>query len=70
MDSWTLQSLTNESNLSKNELKLLEKLRSWELECPDYNEVLKTLALNEIDFNLDDGVTVNYDKFKGAVAKI
>lgn len=64
------KSVTNESNLSKNELKRLEKLRSWELECQDYNEVLKTLALQEITFDLDDGVTVNYEKFDGAVANI
>ena len=64
------KAVTNESNLSKNELKRLEKLRSWELECRDYNEVLKTLSLQEIDFDLDDGVTVNYEKFEGAVAKI
>jgi hypothetical protein len=64
------KAVANESNLSKNELKRLEKLRSWELECRDYNEVLKTLALNEIDFDLDDGVTLNYEKFEGAVATI
>lgn len=64
------KAIANESNLSKNELKRLEKLRSWELECRDYNEVLKTLSLQEIDFDLDDGVTVNYEKFDGAVAKI
>ncbi|WP_426092381.1 BREX-1 system adenine-specific DNA-methyltransferase PglX [Flavobacterium sp. DSR3-2] len=64
------KAIANESNLSKNELKRLEKLRSWELECRDYNEVLKTLALQPTSFDLDDGVTVNYEKFEGAVAKI
>ena len=62
--------LKDEANLSKTELKRLEKLRNWEIECRDYNEVLKTLALNEVVFDLDDGVTVNYEKFEGAVAKI
>ena len=62
--------LRDEANLSKIELKRLEKLRNWEIECRDYNEVLKTLALNEVVFDLDDGVTVNYEKFEGAVAKI
>lgn len=61
---------SNEANLSKNELKRLEKLRTWEIECRDYNEVLKELANQEITFDLDDGVTVNYAKFEGAVAKI
>jgi hypothetical protein len=62
--------LSNEVNLSKIEFKRLEKLRSWDIECRDYNEVLKTMALQEITFDLDDGVTVNYERFEGAVAKI
>ncbi|MEZ7500439.1 BREX-1 system adenine-specific DNA-methyltransferase PglX [Flavobacterium sp. Arc3] len=62
--------VANESSLSKSDLKRLDKLRIWELECRDYNETLKALALNEITFDLDDGVTVNYEKFEGAVAKI
>ncbi|MDM1514645.1 hypothetical protein HX055_18180, partial [Myroides odoratimimus] len=51
-------------------IKRLEQLRNWELECRDYNEVLKTLANQQIEFDLDDGVSVNYEKFAGAVAKI
>lgn len=62
--------VANEVNLSKIELKRLEKLRSWDIECRDYNEVLKSLALQEITFDLDDGVSVNYEKFEGAVTKI
>jgi hypothetical protein len=62
--------IENESNLNRNELRRLEKLRSWELECRDYNEILKILALQPNSFDLDDGVTVNYEKFDGAVAKI
>lgn len=58
----------NEENLSKQEIKRLEQLRNWELECRDYNEVLKELATNK--FDLDDGVSVNYEKFEGAVAVI
>lgn len=60
----------NESDLSKLEMKRLEQLRNWELECRDYNEVLKGLANQQIEFDLDDGVSVNYEKFAGAVAKI
>jgi len=60
----------NESNLTRNELKRLEKIRSWELECRNYNEILKSLALQEIVFDLRDGLSVNYEKFEGAVAKI
>lgn len=65
-----VKAIANETNLSKNELKRLDKLRAWELECRDYNEILKTLALQEIVFDLDDGVSVNYEKFDSAVAKI
>ena len=60
----------NEENLSKQEIKRLEQLRNWELECRDYNEVLKELANQQIEFDLDDGVDANYSKFEGAVAKI
>lgn len=60
----------NEENLSKQEIKRLEQLRNWELECRDYNEVLKELANQQIEFDLDDGVDANYAKFEGAVAII
>lgn len=60
----------NEASLSREEQKELEKLQSWELELRDYNEVLKDLANQQIEFDLDDGVNVNYEKFEGAVAKI
>ncbi|WP_430812840.1 MULTISPECIES: BREX-1 system adenine-specific DNA-methyltransferase PglX [unclassified Carboxylicivirga] len=60
----------NELTLSRDEFKKLEKLRNWDIECRDYNEVLKELANQQIEFDLDDGVSVNYAKFEGAVAKI
>ncbi|MCU4173934.1 BREX-1 system adenine-specific DNA-methyltransferase PglX [Carboxylicivirga sp. N1Y90] len=60
----------NEITLSREEVKRLEQIRNWEIECRDYNEVLKNLATKQIEFDLDDGVTVNYAKFEGAVAKI
>lgn len=60
----------NEDSLNKQELKRLEMLLNWELECRDYNEVLKELSLKPFVFDLDDGVDVNYLKFKGAVAVI
>lgn len=62
--------VANEANLSRPEMKRLEKLRLWEIECRDYNEVLKEIANQEITFDLDDGVSVNFEKFEGAVAKI
>ncbi|GAO28938.1 BREX-1 system adenine-specific DNA-methyltransferase PglX [Geofilum rubicundum] len=60
----------NEENLAKPEQKRLELLQNWEIECRDYNEVLKELANLQIEFDLDDGVEANYIKFNGAVAKI
>jgi hypothetical protein len=60
----------NEDNLSRNEQKRLDIFENWKTECIDYNEVLKELANKQIEFDLDDGVSVNYAKFEGAVAKI
>ena len=34
-----------EDSLNRDEQRHLELLRDWELECRDYNEVLKKLAL-------------------------
>jgi hypothetical protein len=60
----------NQANLSKEEIKKLEQYRNWEIECRDYNEVLKELANQQIELDLDDGVAVNYPKFEGALAQI
>ena len=59
-----------EDSLNRDEQRYLEVLRDWELECRDYNEVLKILANQQIEIDLDDGVAVNYAKFEGAVANI
>ena len=61
---------SQESALNRDEQKRLELLYQWEVECRDYNEVLKELANLQITFDLDDGVSVNYEKFEGAVAVI
>lgn len=60
----------SEGSLDRQEIKELEMLQNWELECRNYNEILKELANQQIAFDLDDGVSVNYEKFKGAVAVI
>ena len=60
----------NEANLSKQELKIFENLEKQISELKAYNEVLKKLAAQQITFDLDDGVTVNYAKFDGALAVI
>lgn len=51
-------------------MKRLEQLRNHELECRDYNELLKELTNQQIGFDLNDGVDVNYAEFEGAVAVI
>ena len=61
---------SSEGSLDRQEIKELEMLQNWELECRNYNEILKELANQQIVFDLDDGVSVNYEKFTGAVAEI
>jgi hypothetical protein len=60
----------NEANLNTQEAKKLEQLRKNRDECYEYEAELKTVADNQITFDLDDGVTVNYKKFETVVAKI
>lgn len=60
----------NEANLNKQELKEFEILGKQLSELKEYEQVLKDLANKQITFDLDDGVTVNYAKFEGAVAII
>jgi hypothetical protein len=60
----------NESNLSKTETKRLDQLRSDEIECREYDKLVKDYADKQIEFDLDDGVSVNYKKFEGIVAPI
>lgn len=62
--------LANESNLSTQEAKRLDQLRKDITECETYDLELKDIADQQIAFDLDDGVTVNYEKFKTVVAKI
>lgn len=58
------RSLSREQSIAKERFqKVLEELR-------DYDEVLKALAREEITFDLDDGVKVNYPKFGQALIKV
>ena len=61
--------IDNEENLNNHEQKRLEQLRRRDPECKDYNKVLKELDKLESEFDLGDGVTVNFALFEGAVAK-
>lgn len=60
----------NESALTRDEAKRLEKIEKDLVECRAYDLLLKDVADHQIDFDLDDGVVVNYAKFKGVVADI
>lgn len=60
-------STTKEISSAKKELKSLDKKID---ELKAYDELLHHMADMQIEINLDDGVKVNYEKFKGLVAKI
>ena len=62
--------LENMSGLSRDEQKRLDTLRTQYDECVRYELLLKDCADRQIEFDLDDGVTVNYELFKGVVAPI
>ncbi|NEY21525.1 BREX-1 system adenine-specific DNA-methyltransferase PglX [Bacillus ginsengihumi] len=58
---------TKEISNAKKELKVLEKKIE---ELKEYDELLHHMADMQIEIDLDDGVAVNFEKFKGLVAKI
>jgi len=60
----------NLTALTKNDQKKLDQLRKDLQECNDYDLLLKDIATKQIEFDLDDGVTRNYELFKGVVAPI
>jgi len=60
----------NDSTLNTQEAKRLDQVRKDIEECETYDMELKDIADQQIEFDLDDGVTVNYAKFKTVVAKI
>ncbi|ARF16732.1 BREX-1 system adenine-specific DNA-methyltransferase PglX [Sporosarcina ureae] len=60
-------STTREINNAKRELKSLDRKID---ELKAYDELLHHMADMQIEIDLDDGVKVNYEKFKGLVAKI
>ena len=60
-------STTREINSAKRELKVLDRKID---ELKKYDEQLHHMADMQIEIDLDDGVKVNYKKFKGLVARI
>ena len=57
-------------DLSTVERKNLQKMKTALEECNEYHDRLHEVALAAIDFDLDDGVVVNYAKFGDVLAKI
>lgn len=56
-----------EKNDAKKKLTIIDKQID---ELKKYDEVLHHMADMQIEIDLDDGVVVNYEKFKGLVSKI
>lgn len=57
-------------DLTTVERKNLVKMQAALEECIEYHDRLHEIAIQNIDFDLDDGVVVNYAKFGDVLAKI
>ena len=60
----------NAANLSTAERKKLDSIRKQIDECREYHDRLHVVADEQIDFDLDDGVVVNYAKFGDVLSKL
>ena len=60
----------NAANLNSQERKQLDNLGKQIDECREYHDRLHVIADEQIAFDLDDGVVVNYAKFRDVLAKI
>ena len=58
------------ASLTTKERKTLDKLQKDLEECREYHDRLHLVADRQIDFDLDDGVVVNYAKFGDVLAKL
>ena len=58
------------SALTAQERKQYQKLQKDLEECMEYHDRLHSIADQQIDFDLDDGVVVNYAKFGDVLAKL
>lgn len=58
------------ASLTTKERKMLDKLQKDLEECREYHDRLHLVADRQIDFDLDDGVVVNYAKFGDVLAKL
>ena len=59
-----------QAELTSTEAGELDTLQKQISELNEYEEQLKIVANQQISFDLDDGVSVNYAKFEGVVAKM
>ena len=59
-------SMTDKKEVKNRQTDLIAKLQ----EIKEYDEKIAHIANQRIDIDLDDGVKVNYDKFKDILAKI
>lgn len=60
----------NAANLNARERKQLDSIGRQIAECREYHDRLHTVADEQIAFDLDDGVVVNYAKFGDVLAKL
>ena len=60
----------NAANLNARERKELDSIGKQIEECREYHDRLHVVADEQIGFDLDDGVIVNYAKFGDTLAKI
>lgn len=60
----------NAANLSTRERKELDNIGKQIDECREYHDRLHVVADQQIGFDLDDGVIVNYAKFGDVLAKL
>lgn len=60
----------NAANLNARERKQLDSITRQIAECREYHDRLHTVADEQIAFDLDDGVVVNYAKFGDVLAKL
>ena len=61
---------TNAANLNARERKQLDSIGKQITECREYHDRLHTVADEQIAFDLDDGVVVNYAKFGDVLMKL
>lgn len=60
----------NAANLSARERREMDNIGKQIVECREYHDRLHEVADQQIDFDLDDGVVVNYAKFGEILAKL